>query len=281
MCFSLISVEMNHLRPGQEATEEKPLVVLVCSYNNEPYCIGNLESIFQQNYENFRVIYINDASTDRTGELVKKFIKEHNLETKITYIENPVNMKAMANTYHGIHLCDNDEIVLVVDGDDKLYGKSAMQFINKAYHDDNVWVTYGNYKKGFKPIEKSKKGCSKPVAIRILRNALHRTVGYRWSHLRTFYAGLFKRIPKQRFMYHGKFLPSGHDIAMMMNLIDLAREHTYFIDEVLYEYNRNNPIADHKIHLREQMFIGRRALKQPPLSFYCRSKDDFLSADEL
>jgi CDP-glycerol glycerophosphotransferase len=50
--------------------------VFILSYNNEPYnrYKANLDSVFQQNYENYFVVYVNDVSSDRTGELVQKYM---------------------------------------------------------------------------------------------------------------------------------------------------------------------------------------------------------------
>jgi len=41
---------------------EKSMVVIIPSYNNESYCEKNLTSVFSQQYENYRVIYIDDCS---------------------------------------------------------------------------------------------------------------------------------------------------------------------------------------------------------------------------
>jgi len=40
----------------------------------------NLESIFQQEYTNYKVYYIDDHSKDKTAELVEQYIKERKLE---------------------------------------------------------------------------------------------------------------------------------------------------------------------------------------------------------
>jgi glycosyltransferase involved in cell wall biosynthesis len=39
----------------------------------------NLDSIFQQDYDNFNVYYVDDFSQDRTGELVEKYLKDNKL----------------------------------------------------------------------------------------------------------------------------------------------------------------------------------------------------------
>src|SRR3989338_9017223 len=47
--------------------------VIVPVYNGERYLDRCLASIFDSDYKNFEVIVVNDASTDRSLELAKKF----------------------------------------------------------------------------------------------------------------------------------------------------------------------------------------------------------------
>jgi cellulose synthase/poly-beta-1,6-N-acetylglucosamine synthase-like glycosyltransferase len=53
--------------------------VFILSYNNEPQnrYKANLDSVFQQNYENYFVVYVNDVSSDRTGELVQEYMDQN------------------------------------------------------------------------------------------------------------------------------------------------------------------------------------------------------------
>jgi len=55
-------------------TNEKPIVLIVASYNNTQWYKWNLDSIFNQKYKNYHVIYIDDCSKDDTYELVKNYI---------------------------------------------------------------------------------------------------------------------------------------------------------------------------------------------------------------
>ncbi len=48
---------------------EKPFVFIIASYNNSEWYKNNLDSVFAQDYENYRIIYIDDASPDGTGHL--------------------------------------------------------------------------------------------------------------------------------------------------------------------------------------------------------------------
>ena len=56
-------------------SEASKFVILILSYNNQKWVEQNLESALSQDYENFRVIYVNDASSDQTLEIANKFIE--------------------------------------------------------------------------------------------------------------------------------------------------------------------------------------------------------------
>ena len=58
-----------------------PICVVVPSYNNadKRRYFHNINSILQQDYENYRVIFIDDASDDGTGELMKQYAKDHQI----------------------------------------------------------------------------------------------------------------------------------------------------------------------------------------------------------
>jgi glycosyltransferase involved in cell wall biosynthesis len=49
------------------------------SYNNalSRIYLRNLDSIFQQEYQNYHLVYVNDASTDGTGDYVKAYMEEN------------------------------------------------------------------------------------------------------------------------------------------------------------------------------------------------------------
>lgn len=143
---ALILLSMSACSPLLSNTaEELPIVIIVASYNNRNWYTKNLDSIRMQNYTNFRTIYIDDCSTDDTGELVRQYIMEYSLESHVTLIHNSINKGALANQYHTIHDCNDDEVIIIVDGDDWLAHANVLRHINQAYTDPNVWLTYGQF----------------------------------------------------------------------------------------------------------------------------------------
>lgn len=54
--------------------DHRPLVsVIIPAFNAERYLAGAIDSALSQTYPNLEVIVINDGSTDRTGEIARKF----------------------------------------------------------------------------------------------------------------------------------------------------------------------------------------------------------------
>ncbi len=68
-------------------------VIVVPRYKNEKWAVDNLHSACMQKASRpIQVICVNDASPDRTGEVMDNYVSEHNLESKVMVIHNEVNM---------------------------------------------------------------------------------------------------------------------------------------------------------------------------------------------
>lgn len=227
---------------------EKPIVAVITSYNNEQWCERNLRALFMQKYHNWRAIYVNDCSTDATLERVERIVKDAGQEHRVQIINNPVRRGKMANLYHAIHTVHDKAIVLDYDGDDWFKHDNVFNVLNCAYQDPGVWCTYGQYEN----YPAGNIGFCKPLADDVIKNNAYRSAPWVTSHLRTFYAGLFKRIKKEDFYYNGEFYPTTSDQAYMIPVLELAGSRVKFISEVLYVYNNLNPLMDYKARVRLQ-----------------------------
>lgn len=262
--LSLLEFSPNNLAPKvSHPLSEKQMVICIPSYNNALFYKRNLDSVFSQEYKNYRVLYVDDASTDSTLELVRQYVKERGLEDKITILHNKVNIGALANWYKMVHLLDGDEIVISLDGDDFLAHSGVLRRVNEAYADERVWVTYGKYS----TYPEGKTGPSHRVNTSFFKRGGHRQSKFYWSHLRTFYARLFKKMPISQFQNEkGEFYSMAGDVAIMQGLIDMAPEHVFYIPSVLYRYNRENVLSDDYINQRRQVRCARQICKKEPLA---------------
>ena len=251
LSFTCQAADQTILQQEQMSSDvaEKPLVVIIPSYKNSQWYQLNLDSIFNQKYSNYRVIYIDDCSPDGTGDLVQQYIHDHGLEHKITLIKNEVRQGALSNIYRAIHMCKDFEIMVTVDGDDWLKGDFVFARLNQAYADPKVWMTYGQYE----DYPHGNQGNQKALPQGIIIKNVYREYDWVTSHLRTFYAGLFKKIKLEDFLFEGSFFDVTWDMAFMFPMLEMSREHACFIPEVLYVYNQATPSNDFKTKLARQI----------------------------
>jgi len=248
--FLLLWISRGEKKARLGKIPEKPFVIVVPSYNNEKYCQQNILSILGQEYHNFRVIYLDDASTDRTLEKVEAIVNESPLRGRVTVIRREENVGSVKNLYDAVQSCKDHEIIVRVDGDDFLAHPFVLKQLNKVYADQNVWMTYGNYL-DYPSYVQNPKLCEEFPAS-VIRSGSFRK--YKWvsTHLQTFYAGLFKKIDVEHLKKEGAFLPMAGDVALLIPLLEMARSHIRHIKDVMYLYNRINPISDHKKNLQLQ-----------------------------
>ncbi len=41
--------------------------------------------------------------------------------------------------------CGNDDIVIIIDGDDKIIGRQGLKLLNSVYSTSNIWFAYSNF----------------------------------------------------------------------------------------------------------------------------------------
>lgn len=241
---------------------EKMIVVVTASYNNKDWYEKNLMSIFSQKYVNYHVIYIDDCSTDGTADLVEKWTKDHGVSDRITLIRNTVNQGGLANHYMALQLIPDRAIVCVIDGDDWLAENFVFDFLNKQYQENDMWMSYGQ----FISWPDGVKGWCCEIPLAGVDQYAYRKHSHNLSHLRTFYAGLFKQIKKEDLMNEGCFW-SINDNPVMFPMAEMAKGHVKFFPQVLCVWNNENPLNDHKetaLGRSEQLNTDKMIRALPP-----------------
>jgi len=231
----------------------KSFVVIIPSYNNESIVEMNLSSLFHQNYPYWRMVYIDDCSSDATKEKVIEQIEKWGEKKRSTFKSNEKRKGAMANLYHAIHDCLDNEIIVTLDGDDWLYDEWVLKKLNDTYVEPDVWITFGSYQL----LQSGNKGeHSQPIPEEVLNNCSIRSHAWVTSHLRTFYAGLFKKIELQDLILDGDFLKMSWDQAFMIPMVEMAGKRAKYIPDILYMYNDMNPLNDHRVNLGYQFYCA-------------------------
>jgi glycosyltransferase involved in cell wall biosynthesis len=251
---------------------ERPIVVVICSYNNEQWTENTLNSVFTQEYTNFRVIIVDDCSTDRNAEIIQKYIDDHDVACRVTFIHNDKRHRKLFNLYRVLYECDDEEFVVMLDGDDYLAHNQVLAYINNVYEDENVWFTYGQYRNvpasqaiawGHKEM-----GYCRPVPKHIQRKQAYRYYSFIYMHPRSFRAWLFKLIKLEDLIadkiegFEGDFYPASNDVAMYFPMVEMAHTHIKFIPDVLYIRNLYSDIVGFKVDRRIQTASAREIRKK-------------------
>lgn len=234
--------------------EQHKFVVLITSYNNVKYYVNNLQSVLNQTYSKFRVIYVDDCSEDKTGMMVEQYLSQVNPAIEVKVIRNTQRQRKLANLYHAIHSCRPNEIIVELDGDDFLYDETVLEQLNLAYSTTNALTVYGNYQN--EPYELAKKlnmknWCSATPAW-VQHTKSYRQRPWQYSGLRTYYAHLFQSIRKNDLIIEDNFLPYFHDAATYYPILEMAGTRIGFIDKPLIRRNIDSPINDFKTVNNEQ-----------------------------
>jgi hypothetical protein len=223
-----IKTGAQHLKP-----DEKPLVIITLTHNNERLCAKNLHLALDQDYSNFRIILINDSSTDKTQARIFEVLTDHPRAHLVTYIKTKQRHRGMSNHCAALSLCNENEIAVHYDGDDFFPDTQVLKRINSEYQDPTTWLTWGSYIN----LSNNKPGFSAPLAA---KNRI-RYVPWVTSHLRSFYVWLFRKVHVNDFKYRNNFIPCCCDLAMMFPMVELAGSHAKYIPDILYLYNDTNP----------------------------------------
>lgn len=164
LAFTAIGTYINTL------TEQKKIVVIIISHNNEQSITRTLESVIVQKYERKKIVYLDDGSTDNTCSTAIAYMHEQQAQsTDFTHIHSSKHEGRLAHLYRIIQKCQDNDIIIPINGSDWLADANLFSIINDEYSDHELWLLRGL-------------GTAYPY-----RN-------YSATPLCTFYAALFKRL---------------------------------------------------------------------------------------
>ena len=144
----------------QSLTESriKLLTIFVLTYNRSEYLNLMLDSILRQEFGDYDIIVMDNASTDDTENIVRS-----KKSAKITYLRNKCNIGAISNGNKALRMADSKYTMLVHDDDmmNEKYIAEAMNILEKkeeivlvscnaAFIDENSCALHRNTFKGKK-----------------------------------------------------------------------------------------------------------------------------------
>ena len=103
-------------------------------YNGEKYIDDAINSVISQSHKDWKLLVVNDSSTDLTATIVNSFVK---LDSRISLIDNKDTKGAAGARNYGMSLSDGD-FVAFIDSDDVWHHdklKSQIELLQKEDSD--------------------------------------------------------------------------------------------------------------------------------------------------
>jgi glycosyltransferase involved in cell wall biosynthesis len=219
--------------------------IVIPSFNNEEWLKACIKSVKRQNYQNYQCIIIDDCSTDNSCSIIDEEIEGH---PNFVFVRNKEKKLALRNIYEAIELSNPspEDIVITLDGDDFLYGTGVLSRVNEIYNENDCWVTYGSYIEY--PSSRRGKFSSK-IPDSVIDNNSFRESAWMSSHMRTFKIKLWNKIEKQDLLEpDGRFCDGAWDMVFMFPMLEMSGHRSHFIEDILYIYNRKNPLNEDKVN---------------------------------
>jgi peptidoglycan-N-acetylglucosamine deacetylase len=120
-----------------------PLVsIIIPAYNEELNSIKTIQSLLEQDYPNFNIVFVDDGSKDQTFERVNTAFADN---PKVRAVTKPNGGKASALNY-GIHITEA-EYMVCIDADTQLKNDAVSELM-KRFTDSRVGAVAGNVKVG-------------------------------------------------------------------------------------------------------------------------------------
>jgi hypothetical protein len=189
------------------------------------------------------------------------------------YKKNPARIgSGVANIVQGVKLLpgSDEDVILIVDGDDWLYDKNVLSYLNGVYQDKDVWLTYGQFT--------SLSGRMENYCRPLTDTKTYRRYG-KWttSHPKTMKRWLWKKIKDYDLRdKNGNYFKRFEDISYMYPAVEMAGlKHIRCISKILYVYNDKNNNCTLNI------FKGRKTLgKIMPIKLEIQRKQIYKQLDE-
>ena len=245
-------------------------IIISTVYNKGKWISYNINSVYQQSYQNYIAIYGYDKSTDNTLNYINNTFDLINDDRFHIYhnTDSGSFLKCFMNTYSYLKdkgLVNSEDVIVEIDGDDWLLHPFVLQHLSDIYANENIWMTYGQY------ICYPNGDYGGHIYLH-LDDVVDKTNSYRtstfpYSHLKTYKAHLLDRVNKEDLIdiTTNDYFTAAGDFALCMPMVEMAgKSRIHRVDVPLYVYNVGIENSETNSRLTEQKSAEYRIRKLKP-----------------
>lgn len=120
---------------------KEPLVtIMMPTFNRAEFISDAIESVLHQTYQNWELIIFDNGSTDKTKQIVSKFLTDK----RIRYIRNEKNL-GIPKSRNVILRMSNGDFVGHLDDDDVLHADAIETMMNEFLRSKSLDMAYSDY----------------------------------------------------------------------------------------------------------------------------------------
>lgn len=123
--------------------ESKSFAIILYAHNASLWCERALHSIFSQEYEAYRVLFIDDGSIDGTFERAQQFILDNNQAYRVIAVRNDTELGPLASLSRIVRNCLDREILVPLDATQWFAHERVLSRLNQALQAPDVRIVWG------------------------------------------------------------------------------------------------------------------------------------------
>jgi len=121
-------------------TKQQQFTFVVYASNQAAWLERCLNSIFSQDYDSYRVIFIDDASSDETHFLAQNFVMNAAQDERVILMRNEKKLGPAASLYLASEHCLDQEVIIPLEAKDWLVQEDILLRLNQAFQNPDVWI---------------------------------------------------------------------------------------------------------------------------------------------
>lgn len=242
------------IKTYKKYNDEKRIVIISPFWNAKDYISKCIMSVAQQDYNNYFHVLLDDASDDDGADIAYSTIQSlpESIRDNFVVMKNDENVGCIANQLMLMEKVADDDIVILLDGDDWLINNNTIFTYYNELHHQGYDFTYGSTWSLADNIPLVGQTYPKDV----IKNKSYRDHAFTWgipyTHLRTFKGSLCKDLNHDVFKDNSNnYMKAGADNPLFYEMIEKSNN-PLAVKEIVHVYNDKNPLNDYKIRSTEQ-----------------------------
>ncbi len=224
------------------------IAIIISTRNAVKYVEKCLDSAISQDYSDYEIIFLDAESNDGTYEKALEYLDKFE---KIKVLQNENRKYQGENIRISTEMSKPKSIVVTLDGDDWFPHSDVLSRINAEYKKHDCWMTYGTYEEyPYRDVS----GHYREYPLEVRKNKTFRQHAWLASHLRTFRRELFLKINPEDMKdpKTGDYVSMAPDLSFQFPMLEMCGvDKSRYIPDILYVYNRENPMNESKVSQSE------------------------------